>query len=155
MKFDVNKLRSWRLRYIVRDYSGQLWAYCMRPVREARYWRLPDSFLPPKRPDGLYYYVDNDTHTVKCSNPELQRQYDRTYNAYWGKHRRSDQKFAVPLDDCPFDISWEDEPFDLVNNEIIDVERWNYPWLGNKNPASSDISTPASGASTPTGATDK
>jgi len=37
------------------------------------------------------------------------------------------RRVAVPLSDCPFEIDWEDEPFDLVENGIVpeaDMKTW-------------------------------
>lgn len=37
---------------------------------------------------------------------------------------------AVPLTNCPFEITWEDEPFDLVANGIVpeaDMKKWPDP----------------------------
>lgn len=36
----------------------------------------------------------------------------------------------VPISDCPFNITWEDEPFDLVANGIVpesDMKQWPDP----------------------------
>lgn len=54
MKFNIDKLRSWKLRYLVCDETGQIWAHEKLPVRVTPgyadgYWKVADEFLPPPR----------------------------------------------------------------------------------------------------------
>lgn len=133
MKYNLNQLRSWGLRYIVSDLSGQLWASERIPVRSEQHygcWRIPDEFFPPKRPDGLYYYVDTNTHSVVCSDEALEKDLQRRTNRYYGYYARENRHVIVPLSDCPFEITWESEPFDLVANGIVpeaDMKKWPDP----------------------------
>lgn len=95
MRYDINKLRSWGMRFIVRDLTGQLWAMDARPERSSRhpgYWKVQDHLIG------------------RCAE-----------FAVIGR------RVAVPLSNCPFEIDWEDEPYDLVENKIVpetDMKTW-------------------------------
>ena len=38
-RFNINKIRSAGLRYIVADADGQAWAFEVMPVRKDNHWR--------------------------------------------------------------------------------------------------------------------
>ncbi len=113
----------------MRDYSGQLWAYEKSPIREDGYWRVANEFLPPTRPKGLHYLIDESTHKVVCNDPKPEQEYHHSYTQHWGNlYRQRDRRICVPLNDCPFNISWKDEPFDLVAMGIVpeaDMKKWS------------------------------
>jgi len=104
-KFNINKIRSAGLRYIVADLDGQRCAFEIMPVREATYWRLPYKLLCPVT-------------------------YDENYEKYWARllsWRLKGREFVIPIYDVPFDISWEDEPYDIVEHGLVaecDLKVW-------------------------------
>lgn len=104
-RYNINKIRSAGLRYIVADSDGQVWAFEATPVRNAGHWRLPYKLLCP--------VVHGDS-----------------YKRYWAEMLRWKLKgraFTMPLHDVPFDISWEDEPYDIVGRGLVtegDLKIW-------------------------------
>lgn len=104
-KFNINKIRSAGLRYVVADASGQVWAYEEMPVREDGHWRLADKHLCPP-------------------------QYGDEYKRYWSRllsWRLKGREFCMPLFDVPFNISWDDEPYDIVKQGLVaegDLKIW-------------------------------
>lgn len=135
MKYDLNKLRSWGLRYIVCDLNGQLWASEKKLVRSDNFpghWRVPNMFLPPKRPTGLHYIVDEIAHTVVCSNPSLEESYHDRCSQHYAYYAKIGRKVFVPLSPSPLlpVVTWEDEPYDLIANGIVperDMKTWPDP----------------------------
>lgn len=103
MKFNINKLRSWGLRYLVCDESGQIWAHEKLPVRvipfySIGYWRITDRFLAP------------EVHTYS-SKEEWE-----AYRKHWA--RVAKEHFS----DCPIEISWKDEPYDMVAHNLFPIQ---------------------------------
>ena len=99
-KFNINKLRSAGLRYLVADADGQVWAYEAMPVRENRHWRLADEHICPSQRIAS---TENDRH-------------------YWNRMVRwrwEGREFCMPIYDVPFNIEWENEPYDIVEHELI------------------------------------
>lgn len=111
MKFNINKLRSWGLRYLACDESGQLWAYEKPPVRISMshttgHWRIADCFLAP------------EVH-FNSSEEEWQR-----YKDHWAKmthYNLNGRPICAPISDCPIQISWEDEPYDMVEHGLFPI----------------------------------
>ena len=111
MKFNINKLRSWGLRYLVCDESGQVWAHEKPPVRvqpsyTAGYWRIADYFLAP------------EVH-FNSSEKEWKR-----YKDHWANimhYRLNGRQICTPVSDCPIQISWEDEPYDMVEHGLFPI----------------------------------
>lgn len=107
MEFNLNKLRSYGLRYLVRDAYGQMWAHEDVPVRSEThpgYWRIADKFLPPEEP-----------------KKRLQ---------HYGYYARNQRRVCVPISQAPIDVRWEDEPYDMVENGLIplkDLKVWGEP----------------------------
>ncbi len=133
MKYNLNKLRSWGLRYIVCDRDGQIWASERLPIRSEKHpgkWRIPNKFLPPGRPKELHYYVDTCAHSVVCSDPMLEEEFRRRTMKHYAYYARTNRYVFMPLDHCPFEITWESEPFDLVANRVVpeaDMKKWPDP----------------------------
>lgn len=95
-KYNVNKMRSAGLRYIAVDKSGQAWAFEPKPQRKYDcYWVLPDEFLPIKGMEDIHW---------SCVL----------------KWRFCGRSICVPIFDFPIDLSWEDEPFDIVENGLVE-----------------------------------
>lgn len=70
MKFNIDKLRSWKLRYLVCDETGQIWAHEKLPVRVTPgyadgYWKVADEFLPPH---VTIYSSDEEWDKYKSKN---------------------------------------------------------------------------------------
>lgn len=110
MKFNANKLRSWGgLRYLACDESGQVWAYEKLPVRVqpsyvAVHWRVADCFLAPE----IHF---------NSSEEEWQR-----YKDHWAKmthYNLNGRPICTPISDCPIQISWENEPYDMVEHDLF------------------------------------
>lgn len=109
MKFNINKLRSWGLRYLACDESGQIWAHEKPPVRvlpshTAGHWRAADCFLAPQ---------------VHFNSPEEEW---RRYKDHWAKmthYNLNGRPICTPISDCPIQISWEDEPYDMVEHGLF------------------------------------
>lgn len=109
MKFNINKLRSWKLRYLVCDEAGQIWAHEKPPVRvvpcyTVGYWRVADEFLPP--------YVTNHSSDEEWD----------MYKKHWLKitHYKLDGRaICVPISDSPIQISWEEDPYDMVEHGLF------------------------------------
>lgn len=96
-KFNINKLRSAGLRYIVADESGQMWAYEVMPVREEGHWRLPDKHLcPPKHGE------------------EYKRHWSRVM--YW---KLKGREFCMPVYDAPMELTFQDEPYNIVEHGLV------------------------------------
>lgn len=112
MKFNKNKLRSWGLRYLVCDESGQIWAHEKPPVRvmpfySTGYWRIADRFLAP------------EIHTYS-SKEEWE-----AYRKHWSrmtKEHLDGRLICVPVSDCPIQISWEDEPYDMIAHNLFPIQ---------------------------------
>lgn len=108
-KFNINKLRSAGLRYLVADADGQIWAHEAMPVRSGRHWRLADEHLCPS--------------CRSIANTESD-------NSHWAKVLRRDgtgRKFCMPVYDVPFRLDWEDEPYDIVEHGLVaekDLKIW-------------------------------
>lgn len=104
-KFNVNKLRSAGLRYLVTDTDGQMWAYEAMPVREGTHWRLADKHLCP---------------------PE----YGEAYLEYWKRVMRwswKGRKFCLPVYNAPIELTFSDAPYDIVENGLVaetDLKVW-------------------------------
>ena len=126
--FNLNKLRSYGLRYIVADKSGQLWAYERPPVRSKQFdghWVLCEEQQPPKSPFEADY--QKFYSLTKEQREEAYQEYRKRSNAYYAYRQRIDRRISMPLLDCPYSISWEDEPFDLVERGIVaneDMKHW-------------------------------
>lgn len=105
MKFNIDKLRSWKLRYLVCDETGQIWAHEKLPIRvtpgyAAGYWKVADEFLPP--------HV-----TIYSSDKEWDE-----YKKHWSKimhYKLNSRAICVPISDCPIQLSWGDDPYDLAD----------------------------------------
>jgi len=96
-KFNVNKLRSAGLRYLVTDTDGQMWAYEAMPVREGTHWRLADRHLCP---------------------PE----YGEAYLEYWKRVMRwswKGREFCLPVYNAPIELTFSDAPYDIVENGLV------------------------------------
>lgn len=134
MKFNIGKLCSLGLRFLSKDESGQMWADEDTPIREQPneqkgYWRIADKFLPPKKPESVYYYIDPDTHHVLCADEVAEEEYRDRTTRHYAYYIFAKRVVRVPISDCPFEIVWEDEPFDLVANKIVaesDIKQWKY-----------------------------
>ncbi len=104
-RFNINKIRSAGLRYIVADADGQAWAFEVMPVRKDNHWRLADKHLCPPH-------------------------YGEEYLAHWSEvmyWRIKGREFCMPLSDLPFSISWNDEPYDIVEHGLVvegDIKVW-------------------------------
>lgn len=97
-KYSINKMRSAGLRYLVVDKDGQAWAFEPRPHREySRYWVLPDDFLPTKTRDF--------EHWARVSK--------------WNLAGRT---ICMPVFNIPVTLTWDDEPYDIVNNGLVAKE---------------------------------
>lgn len=111
MKFNINKLRSWKLRYLVCDETGQIWAHEKLPVRvtpgyAVGYWKVADEFLPP--------------HVTIYSSDE---EWDK-YKKHWSKimhYKLNSLAICVPISDCPIQLSWGDDPYDMVEYGLFSV----------------------------------
>lgn len=109
MIFNINKLRSWGLRYLVCDEAGQIWAHRDMPIRvdpsySAGYWRIPDKFLAPK-----------------VSTASLEADW-RRYREHWANMMCMDlvgKRVCAPISDCPVAINWEDEPYDMLEHGLF------------------------------------
>lgn len=91
-KFNINKLRSAGLRYLVADEDGQMWAYEAIPVQENGHWRLADKHLPPSK-------------------------YGEAYLEHWRKVMRwrlMGREFCLPIHDAPIKLKFNDAPYDIV-----------------------------------------
>lgn len=104
-KFNVNKLRSAGLRYLVADADGQMWAFEEMPVREDGHWRLADKHLCPPH-------------------------YGEKYEKHWGKVLRwnlEGREFAMPIYDASIELTFDDEPYDIVQHGLVaeaDLKVW-------------------------------
>ena len=104
-KFNINKLRSAGLRYLVVDADGQMWAFEAMPVRECGHWILPDEYLCP---------------------PE----YGEAYLEHWKRVTRwriKGRALCMPIFDAPVELTFDDEPFDIVANGLVveaDLKVW-------------------------------
>lgn len=131
MKYNVNKLRSWGLRYLVCDPDGQIWAM-ERAVRGEHSWRFPDEWFnpvpPPQWPEDAIRWPKNGGPLQ--FDEALIEQYKDRCRKYKMIIRSTEHEMRVPISDCPFNITWEDEPFDLVANGIVpesDMKQWPDP----------------------------
>lgn len=96
-KFNINKLRSAGLRYLVADMDGQMWAYEAVPVRAGDHWRLNDKHLCPPNCDEKYQqYWDNLMH--------------------W---RWMGREFCCPIYETPVELTFTNEPYDIVENGLV------------------------------------
>lgn len=104
-KFNINKLRSAGLRYLVVDVDGQMWAFEAMPVREDGHWILSDEYLCP---------------------PE----YGEAYLEHWkrvARWRIKGRMLCMPIFDAPVELTFDDEPFDIVANGLVakaDLKVW-------------------------------
>ncbi len=104
-KFNINKIRSAGLRYLVADADGQAWAFEAMPVRENKHWRVADEHMCPPH-------------------------YGKEYLAHWYEvmhWKIMGREFCMPVFDLPFDISWNDEPYDIVEHGLVaegDLKVW-------------------------------
>ncbi len=131
MKYNVNKLRSWGLRYLVCDPDGQIWAM-ERAVRGEHSWRFHDEWFnpvpPPQWPEGAIRWPKNGGPLQ--FDEALIEQYKDQCRKYKMIIRSTEHEMRMPISDCPFNITWEDEPFDLVANGIVpesDMKQWPDP----------------------------
>lgn len=121
MKFNINKLRSWGLRYLACDEDGSIFAFQKPPVRHISettgtgIWAAINRPMPPKRPAGLFYYIDGTT--VKVSDEELEKQYRKANLKYWA--RQMDNHYRELITDCPIHLTWKDEPYDMVEHGLF------------------------------------
>lgn len=99
-KYNINKIRSAGLRYIVSDKSGQAWAFELPPNRGEQSWRLADVHLPPSLRGG----DDED---------------DKLHWANVLKWKLKGRKFCMPVQDLPFEVSFHDEPYDIVEHGLV------------------------------------
>ncbi|MDB7829180.1 hypothetical protein [Intestinimonas butyriciproducens] len=108
-KYNINKIRSAGLRYIVSDKDGQMWAFELPPVRSGSHWRLADEHICPSHRGG---------------NAEDDERYWREKIHRWYAIGRP---FCMPIYDVPFDVSFYDEPYDIVEHGLVnpnDVKTW-------------------------------
>lgn len=104
-KFNINKIRSAGLRYLVSDRDGQMWAYEAMPVREDGHWKMADKHLCP---------------------PE----YGDAYRKHWAKAmwwKLMGREFCMPIYDAPVSLTFDDEPYDIVENGLTgesDLKIW-------------------------------
>lgn len=129
MRFDINKLRSWGLRYLVSDPDGQIWAHEDVPVRESDHWRISDKFLPPTD-SRVHYHVDPSSGKVIISDIEVEAELSQRRLQHYGYYARTGRTVCCPVSDVPFSVRWEDKPYDLVSNGIIsekDLKKWPVP----------------------------
>lgn len=107
-KFNINKLRSAGLRYLVADADGQICAFEAMPVREGKHWRLADEHLCP---------------SLRIARTED----DKPYWSRIMRWRWDGREFCMPVYDVPFNIEWEDEPYDIVKHGLVaeeDIKIW-------------------------------
>lgn len=118
-KFNINKLRSAGLRYLVVDTDGQAWAFEPRPVRHDGHWSLPAEFLPPETRVCTSINPDGTLHISEMENADM-------YYAYWRKMMRRchwlGREIAMPVSDVPIDLRWEDEPYDIIEHGLVLAE---------------------------------
>ncbi len=96
-KFNINKLRSAGLRYLVVDTDGQMWAYEAVPTRKDGHWGLNNKHLCPS-------------------------EYGEVYLAHWDKvmrWRRKGREFCSPIYDAPIELTFEDAPYDIVKGGLV------------------------------------
>lgn len=96
-KFDINKLRSAGLRYLVADANGQIWAFELMPVCKEAHWRLNDKHLCPSH-------------------------YGEEYKTYWNNvanWRLKGRAFCRPIYDAPIKLALDDDPYDIVKNGLV------------------------------------
>lgn len=106
MTFNINKLRSWGLRYLVCDEAGQIWAHEAIPVRvvpddSTGYWRIADKYLAPKV-------------GVNSSETDWKR-----YRSHWANMILLEKRVCIPISNCPIAINWEDEPYDMLEHGLF------------------------------------
>lgn len=104
-RFNINKLRSAGLRYLVADADGQMWAHEAMPIREDGHWRLADEHLcPPNHGDESRQHWN----IMMC----------------W---RLEGRKFCMPIYDAPVELTFDDEPYDIVEHGLVagaDLKVW-------------------------------
>lgn len=104
-KFNINKLRSAGLRYLVVDADGQMWAHEAMPVREDRYWRLADKHLCPEK-------------------------YGEEYLQHWANVMRwkfKGRELCMPICDAPIELTFKDGPYDIAEHGLVaeeDLKIW-------------------------------
>ena len=99
-KYNIDKMRSAGLRYLVVDKDGQAWAFETKPQRKyGCYWILSDDLLPPQK--------SNERKLYWCNM------------LYWHSKGR---EICMPVFDIPVELEWEDEPYDIVANMLVRKE---------------------------------
>lgn len=104
-KFNINKMRSAGLRYLVADSDGQVWAFELMPERADGHWALNAKHLCPN------YYGD-------------------AYKSHWAKvlsWKLKGREFCMPVFDSPIELSFSDEPFDIVRHGLVpesEMKKW-------------------------------
>lgn len=104
-QFNLDKIRSAGLRYIVADRSGQAWAYEMMPERMNGAWALNKA--------------------MRCldESGEAYHEHLARMHRYFAEGREC----AMPVFEVPFPIKWEDEPYDIVAHGLVsecDLKKW-------------------------------
>lgn len=117
-KFNINKLRSAGLRYLVVDCDGQAWAFEPLPVRRDGHWSLPTEFLPPETCVHTSVNPDGTLQVGEIESVEA-------HNAYWRKMMRwrwLGREITMPVFDVPVGLRWEDEPYDIIEHGLVPPE---------------------------------
>lgn len=99
-RFSINKMRSAGLRYLAVDKDGQAWAFEPKPHRKhGCHLVLPKEFLP-----------------IEGNESE-----------HWSRMLRwrlSGRAICMPVFDLPINLTWDDEPYDIVKNGLVSKENF-------------------------------
>lgn len=99
-KFNLNKLRSAGLRYIVADADGQMWAFEKRPIRSMGHWKLANEHICPVKEYGAKY----------------QKYWKMVMHWHW-----QGRSLCIPIYDVPITLTFDDEPYDIVENGLVAI----------------------------------
>lgn len=103
--FNLDRICSAGLRYVVADQNGKTWAFDLMPERKDGAWALNKSLHCPSESGETYH-----NHLTMM-------------HAYIARGR----EFALPVSNLPFKITWNDEPYDLVEHGFMrecDLKKW-------------------------------
>lgn len=77
--------------------------------------------MKPERKDGAW--ILNEAQ--RCP-----KEYGDSYHEHWAKMHHwyaLGREFAVPVYEVPFQITWDDEPYDIVEHGLVperDLKKW-------------------------------